>query len=115
MSALKRSMQKTVGRKTGAIEDNTGPSVDADSHLVLARHLSQQPNDKQEVAPTLERLGQLPDALGQVDTLLADSGYFSEANAKRCEAEPGHAWHGISVRPTAAAPSDVASAAGARA
>jgi len=66
---------------------NAQASVDADSHLVLARHLSQQPNDKQEVAPTLERLGQLPDALGQVDTLLADSGYFSEANAKRCEAE----------------------------
>lgn len=33
--------------------------------------ISQQPNDKQEVAPALERLEQPPDQLGAIDTLLA--------------------------------------------
>ncbi len=66
---------------------NAQAGVDADTHLIIAHHLSQQPNDKQEVAPALERLEALPEALGQVDTLLADSGYFSEANVKCCEAE----------------------------
>jgi transposase len=59
---------------------NAQAGVDADTHLIVEQHLSQQPNDKQEVAPTLERLQQLPEALGEVDNLLADTGYFSEAN-----------------------------------
>jgi hypothetical protein len=66
---------------------NAQASVDADTHLVVAHHISQQPNDKQQITPALERLEALPDELGQVDTLLADSGYFSEANVNRCEAE----------------------------
>ena len=66
---------------------NAQAGVDIDTHLIVEQHISQQPNDKQEVAPALERLQQLPDELGQVDTLLADTGYFSEANVKRCEAE----------------------------
>ena len=61
--------------------------MDADTHLIVEQHISQQPNDKQEVAPTLERLQQLPGELGQVDALLADTGYFSEANVNRCEAD----------------------------
>jgi hypothetical protein len=32
----------------------------------------------------LEQLGQLPEALGTPDTLLADSGYFSAANVVAC-------------------------------
>jgi hypothetical protein len=66
---------------------NAQAGVDVDTHLIVEQHISQQPNDKQEVAPALERLQQLPDELGQVDTLLADTGYFSEANVKCCEAE----------------------------
>jgi transposase len=66
---------------------NAQAGVDADTHLIVEQHISQQPNDKQEVAPALERLQQLPDELGQVDTLLADTGYFSEANVNRCEAD----------------------------
>ena len=66
---------------------NAQAGVDANTHLIVEQHLSQQPNDKQEVAPALERLQQLPDALGQVDAMLADTGYFSETNVNRCEAE----------------------------
>jgi len=64
---------------------NAQAGVDADTHLIVEQHLSQQPNDKQEVAPTVERLQQLPEALGEVDILLADTGYFSEANVDTCE------------------------------
>ncbi len=66
---------------------NAQAGVDADSHLIVEQHISQQANDKQEVAPALEGLQRLPDTLGQVDALLADTGYFSEANVERCEAE----------------------------
>ena len=66
---------------------NAQAGVDVDTHLIVEQHISQQANDKQEVAPALERLQQLPDELGQVDTLLADTGYFSEANVERCEAD----------------------------
>ena len=66
---------------------NAQAGVDADTHLIVEQHISQQANDKQEVVPALERLQQLPDELGQVDTLLADTGYFSEANVKYCEAD----------------------------
>ena len=66
---------------------NAQAGVDVDTHLIVEQHISQQANDKQEVAPALERLQQLPDELGQVDTLLADTGYFSEANVNRCEAD----------------------------
>ena len=64
---------------------NAQASVDDDTHLIVEQHITQQPNDKQEVAPTVERLQQLPEALGEADKLLADTGYFSEANVNTCE------------------------------
>jgi transposase len=66
---------------------NAQAGVDTNTHLIVEQHISQQPNDKQEVTPTLEKLQQLPEELGQVDALLADTGYFSEANVKRCETD----------------------------
>ena len=44
----------------------------------------QAANDKEQIAPTLEKLGQLPEMLGKPDTLLADNGYYSEANVTAC-------------------------------
>lgn len=64
---------------------NAQAAVDEATHLIVAQHLTQQPNDKQEVAPTVERLQQLPEALGQAEILLADTGYFSETNIHICE------------------------------
>lgn len=64
---------------------NAQAGVDEASHLIVEQHISQHPNDKQEVMPTLERLKQLPDELGKVDKLLTDTGYFSEANVNTCE------------------------------
>ncbi len=63
---------------------NAQASVDLDTMLIVGQHLSQSPNDKQEIAPALEVLGNLPKQLGTVDHLISDAGYFSEANVRSC-------------------------------
>jgi transposase len=63
---------------------NAQAAVAAGSMLVVATDVSQAPNDKQQLAPTLDKITGLPTALGMPETLLADSGYFSEANVKLC-------------------------------
>jgi transposase len=65
---------------------NAQATVDIDSHLIVENHITQQPNDKQEIEPTLKQLKAVEDSLGKPDGLLADTGYFSESNVKRCEA-----------------------------
>jgi transposase len=64
---------------------NAQASVDVDTHLVVEQHLTQHTNDKQEVAPAVANLQALPAALGEVDVMLADTGYHSEANVAYCE------------------------------
>jgi transposase len=66
---------------------NAQAAVDDATHLIVERHISRQCNDKQEVIPTLEGLRELPEDLGKVDKLLADTGYHSEANVRACEAD----------------------------
>jgi transposase len=56
------------------------------SLLVVATDVTQAPNDKQQLEPMLNKINELPEALGKAETLLADNGYFSEANVKACEA-----------------------------
>jgi transposase len=65
---------------------NAQAVVAAGSLLVIAADAVQAPNDKQQIEPMLEKLAALPEQLGQPDTLLADSGYFSEANVVACAA-----------------------------
>jgi transposase len=65
---------------------NAQAAVAADSLLVLAADVVQAPNDKQQIEPMLNQIDTLPDELGKVDTLLADTGYFSAANVAACEA-----------------------------
>ena len=66
---------------------NAQAGVDMDSMLIVENHVTQQPNDKQEITPALENLVHLPETLGTVEALVADSGYFSETNVQSCEAE----------------------------
>jgi hypothetical protein len=66
---------------------NAQAAVDIDSHLIVENHITQQPNDKQQIEPALKRLNELEDSLGKADGLLADAGYFSENNVNCCEAE----------------------------
>lgn len=59
--------------------------VAADSLLVVAQDVVQDTNDKRQVAPMVKKLSELPEGLGRANTLLADNGYFSEANVNGCE------------------------------
>ena len=65
---------------------NAQAVVAADSLLVVAGDVVQAPNDKQQVQPMLGALAALPSELGKAETLLADTGYFSEANVDACAA-----------------------------
>jgi len=64
---------------------NAQAAVAAGSLLVVATDVVQAPNDKQQVEPMLEKIGELPEELGKVDNLLADTGYFSAGNVDACE------------------------------
>ena len=65
---------------------NAQAAVDIDSHLIVENHITQQPNDKQEIEPTLKGLKEAEVHLGKAEDLLADAGYFSADNVKQCEA-----------------------------
>ena len=65
---------------------NAQAVVAAGCLLVVANAVVQAANDKQQVEPMLAELGALPERLGEVETLLADSGYFSEADVQACAA-----------------------------
>jgi len=65
---------------------NAQAAVAAGSLLVVAATVVQAPNDKQQIEPMLDELKGLPDEIGTPDTLLADNGYFSDANVVACEA-----------------------------
>ena len=63
---------------------NAQAAVDTASMLVVAIDLAQVATDKQQVKPMLDLLAGLPEALGKVEQLLADNGYFSAANVEHC-------------------------------
>ena len=61
---------------------NAQASVDIASGLIVTHHLSQQPNDRRELEPTLMQLTAQEAMLGQAENLLADAGYCSARNVK---------------------------------
>jgi transposase len=65
---------------------NAQAMVAAGSLLVVANDVVQAPNDKQQLRPMLGKVAALPEELGKAETLLADTGYFSEANVQVCAA-----------------------------
>jgi len=64
---------------------NAQAAVAAGSLLVVAIDVVLAPNDKQQLEPMLGKIGALPEELGEPETLLADTGYFSAANVEACE------------------------------
>ena len=56
---------------------NAQAAVAAGSLLVVATDVVQAPNDKGQVEPMLGKIVALPEELGDAETLLANSGYFS--------------------------------------
>jgi len=65
---------------------NAQAAVDTDSMLVVATNIAQVAIDRQQVAPMLEALADLPAELGRVKRLLGDNGYFSATNVESCVA-----------------------------
>jgi hypothetical protein len=63
---------------------NAQAGVDTETMLVVTAHVSQACNDTREVQPTIEAVQALPPVLGQVQSLIADNGYCSHANAQAC-------------------------------
>lgn len=84
---------RIVPSSNGGFEQayNAQAGVDVKTHLIVKQHVTQHPNDKQEVKPALENIAALPEALGKVKNMLADTGYFSEANvdlSKEAKVDP---------------------------
>lgn len=65
---------------------NAQAAVATESLLIVANDLTQAANDKQQLAPMIDKLKGLPNALGRVRRALADSGYLSQANVEHCAA-----------------------------
>lgn len=65
---------------------NAQAGVDASTMLVVANHVTQAANDKEQVEPLLETLHTQSATRGEVKQLVADAGYASEKNIRTCEA-----------------------------
>ena len=63
---------------------NSQIAVDMDSMLIVTTNTVQACNDKQQVGAILGQIKDLPVELGKPGNLVADTGYFSEANVKLC-------------------------------
>ena len=63
---------------------NSQAAVDVETMLIVAATVTQQTNDKQQVAPMLAEIEKLPEALAKPEALLADTGYFSADNVQAC-------------------------------
>lgn len=63
---------------------NAQIAVDMDSLLIVKTNTVQAGNDKQQIEPMLKKLSALPPALGKVNALVADTGFYSEANVNAC-------------------------------
>ncbi|MEF8723478.1 MAG: IS1182 family transposase [Candidatus Accumulibacter delftensis] len=77
---------RIMPRPGGGFEQsfNAQAAVDTESMLILATHVTQASNDKQQIEPMLEKIAANPAGLNQPETLLADTGYYSEQNVKAC-------------------------------
>ena len=64
---------------------NAQAGVDVATKIIVSAHVTPEPNDKQQLEPTLKKLVALPKELGKVSGLISDSGYFSETNVQACE------------------------------
>jgi len=63
---------------------NVQACVDKDSLLIVAADVTTHTNDKKEIAPAIEALIQLPNAIAQITNILADTGYRSIKNVQLC-------------------------------
>ena len=86
MSRAQRDSQPQAARRVERSDSKTGSgfqqsynaqlAVEIDSRLIVGQRVSDAPNDKEQLAPTLAAI---PEELGKPDTVLTDSGFYSEA------------------------------------
>jgi transposase len=78
---------RIIKKSGGGFEQayNAQAGVDTESMMIVTSHVSQQTNDKRELEPAVVNLAALPEALGTVDALLGDNGFYSEVNVGLCE------------------------------
>lgn len=65
---------------------NAQAVVDTESMLILAPHVTQATNDKEQVEPMVAKVRANPEGLNRPETWLADTGYYSEKNVTTCVA-----------------------------
>lgn len=65
---------------------NAQAAVDTPTLLVVGTGVTQAPNDKEQVEPMLATLQGQTATRGEVECLIADTGFASEKNLKACEA-----------------------------
>lgn len=63
---------------------NAQAVVDTESMLILATHVTQATNDKEQIEPMVKKVQANPAGLNQPQTWLADTGYYSEKNVTAC-------------------------------
>ena len=73
---------------------NAQAAVEVESRLIVGEAVSNAPNDKEQLVPTV---GAIVPAAGSVDTVLADSGFFSERAVKAVEQSADGTPTGIEV------------------
>ncbi len=73
---------------------NAQAAVEVKSRLIVGERVSQAPNDKQELTPSVAAIA--PEA-GPVSAVLADSGFYSEAAVQKIEQTPDGTSTGITV------------------
>jgi len=73
---------------------NAQAAVEVESRLIVGERVSQAPNDKQELGPTLAAI---PAEVGPVSTVLADNGFYSEAAVQAIEQTNAGAATGTTV------------------
>jgi len=66
---------------------NAQAVVDTQTMLIVGKHVTNAPNDKEQLVPALESV---PEELSyKIENVLADSGYYSEEAVKKTESENG--------------------------
>jgi transposase len=63
---------------------NAQIAVELNTMLILCAYVTNATNDKLEIEKIIRILQDLPTELGEVKTIIADNGYFSEANVLIC-------------------------------
>ena len=61
---------------------NAQAAVEVDSRLIVGQRVSQAPNDKQELVPTVNAI---PSEVGPIGVVLADNGFYSESAVRQID------------------------------